>query len=97
MLGGDDVATGTDADDVIDGGAGQDEVDARLGRDVCIAVETASSCESATLPLPPPSCDGLPATLVAARSGGALVGTPGDDVIVGSDVNDQIDGWPATT
>ena len=92
MLGGDDVVTGTDNDDVLDGGAGQDVIDGALGRDVCISAETATSCDADSLPLPPASCDGRLATIVSTRHGESLMGTPGDDVIFGSDNGEHIDG-----
>jgi Ca2+-binding RTX toxin-like protein len=91
MRGGDDVVSGTDADDVIDGGDGVDTVNGSLGRDVCISAETALSCDSDSLPLPPPSCDGRAATIVAT-AGKPVVGTAGDDVIAGTDGDDRIDG-----
>jgi Ca2+-binding RTX toxin-like protein len=59
---------------------------------VCISAETATSCDADSLPLPPPSCDGRAATIIAPETGGALAGTSGDDVIVGSDNLDLIDG-----
>jgi len=41
---------------------------------------------------PGPSCNGVPATIVANAGGGRLFGTQGDDVIVGSDQRDIIFG-----
>ena len=40
----------------------------------------------------PPSCNGLPATIVASGPGDPVMGTDGDDVIVGGTWRDQIDG-----
>jgi len=42
---------------------------------------------------PGPSCNGLPATIVASRHGGRLYGTSGPDVIVGSSKRDVIFGF----
>ena len=45
MGGGDDVVRATDQDDVVKGGLGVDRVHARGGRDRCVDVEQAQSCE----------------------------------------------------
>jgi hypothetical protein len=44
----------------------------------------------ATPPVPPVTCNGLPATLVGTFGNDTLVGTPGDDVIQGRGGNDVI-------
>ena len=91
MMGGDDVAIGTNADDNVDAGAGNDRVEGRGGTDICVGAEHATGCE-ASAPQPH-SCDGLPATIVSLGAPGLpVLGTEGPDVIVGSDERDEIDG-----
>jgi Ca2+-binding RTX toxin-like protein len=61
------------------------------------AVAVGGGCEGtrlawrATLP-GPVRCDGLIPTLEADADGGTTIGTPGDDVILGSGAEDRIDG-----
>jgi Ca2+-binding RTX toxin-like protein len=89
---GDDVVQGSGGSDVIDAGPGTDLVSGGGGTDVCLGAEDAKHCEQSTLPPGPTTCDGAEATILAGVAGGPLAGTPGDDVIVGSDVADRIDG-----
>ncbi|HJV09354.1 MAG TPA: calcium-binding protein [Acidimicrobiales bacterium] len=52
---------------------------------------TTSSTTTTTVP-GPPTCDGLPATIVGTAKNDLILGTPGDDVIVGLGGVDSIDG-----
>lgn len=91
LRGGDDTAQTDGGDDAIFGGGGTDSVDAGPGYDACVDVEAGTSCESGVFPAVR-TCDGLVATIVAESGavGTPLVGTSGDDVILGSDDADTI-------